>query len=308
MDYGVGRFGVGIAGEGEAILPPREIGPVVHRPSLRLISALAVLALFGCGLDPVAPGEPPPVKLPPLEFVGGLAGISRVADSTGNARYLGEIVNHSDQVACNIGVAVNSYDVSGALLSNPGNQQFGFANLLGETFRFSASTVQTIETCLSPGHQASFDIRNDFFLNRVERIEASTTCDGTLFDGCAPQEGQPFAYPVAVLGIEGSVTQGVTSQGLVVYTGTIRNQSSSSAAPTYHVKIMFTARNAAGLVVDVACATIDGTVCPSPAGSAVSSVGLGPGDSWTFSVPMSIVPGETCSDCFSYIINQNPSP
>jgi hypothetical protein len=269
--------------------------------------ALSVLALSGCGLEPVGPGDPPPVKPPPLEFVGGLAGISRVADSTGYARYLGEIVNNSDQVACNIGVAVNSYDASGALLSNPSNQQLGFANLRGESFRFSASTAQTLETCLSPGHRASFDIRNDFFLNRVERIEPTTTCDGTLFDGCASL-GEPFAYPVAVLGIDGSVTQGVTSQGLVVYTGTIRNQSSSSAAPTYHVKIMFTARNADGLVVDVACATIDGADCPSPAGSAASSIGLGPGDAWTFSVPMSIVPGETCSDCFSYIINQNPSP
>ncbi|HET8760558.1 MAG TPA: hypothetical protein VFN94_05800 [Nitrospiria bacterium] len=245
-------------------------------------------------------------------------GITQTEDAAGNARYLGEIVNNSNRVACNIGVSINSYDASGVLLTNPGNQQFGFANLLGETFRFSSSTTQTMENCLSPGHRASFDIRNDFPLMtgqnppvpHVAWIEASTTCDGVLFDGCAspqPPNGQPFAYPVAVLGIEGSVTEGVDGLGHVVYTGTVRNKSLTGAAPTYHVKIVFTARNAAGLVTDVACATIDGPECPVPQGSTPANTGLGPGDSWMFSVPLSIPPSETCSGCFSYIINQKPS-
>lgn len=263
-------------------------------------------------------------------------GINWITDAAGNARYVGEIVNNSNKVACNIGVSVNSYDASGNLLTNPGNSQFGFANLFGETFRFSSSTTQTMENCLSPGHRATFDIRNDFPLKfkvprtdangdpitdqngnilfeevpNVAWIEASTTCDGVLFDGCAspqPPNGQPFAYPVAVLGIEGSVTEGVDGLGHVVYTGTVRNKSLTGAAPTYHVKIVFTARNAAGLVVDVACATIDGSECPVPQGSPPSNTGLGPGDSWVFSVPLSIPPSKTCSGCFSYIINQKPS-
>jgi hypothetical protein len=129
-----------------------------------------------------------------------------------------------------------------------------------------------------------------------------------LFVGCTAQDTQPYAYPVAVLGIDGSVTQDTTSEGKVVYFGTIRNQSSSGAAPTYHVKVVFTARNAAGLVVDVACATMDGPDCPAPAGSSGSAVAFGPGDEWNFIVPMSITPVDTCTNCFSYIVNQKPSP
>jgi hypothetical protein len=104
------------------------------------------------------------------------------------------------------------------------------------------------------------------------------------------------------------VTQETDGEGKVVYTGTIRNQSVAGAAPTYHVKIVITARNDAGLVVDVACATMDGPDCPVPAGSSGSPVEFGPGDEWAFSVSLSIVPGDTCANCFSYIINQDPSP
>ncbi|MEW6684305.1 MAG: hypothetical protein AB1451_15520 [Nitrospirota bacterium] len=224
----------------------------------------------------------------------------------GNARYLGEVENSGNEVACNIRVTVNSYDSSDNLLTNPANPNSGFADLLGETFRFSAFTSATMENCLSPGKRASFDIRNDFPLDRVARIEASTTCDGALYEGCL-DNGQPFAPPVATLVVEGAVTEGVTGDGRVVYSGTIRNQSPPSFAPTYHVKIVFAARNAAGLVVDVACSTIDGAECPVPQGSPSANTGLGPGDTWSFSVPLSIGPSDTCSGCFFYIINQNPT-
>jgi hypothetical protein len=308
MDFGVGRFRAGIAGEGEAILPSRQTGPVIHRPESRLIPALAILALSGCGIESAPPATPPPKDPPPLEFVGGVAGINRITDAAGNARYVGELVNNSDEVACNIGVSVNSYDASDELLTNPGNQQFGFANLLGESFRFSLSSTQTVENCLSPGHQASFDIRNDFTPTRVARIEASTTCDGRLFVGCTAQDTQPFAYPVAILELDGSVTQTTTLDGKVAYIGTIRNSSTTGAAPTYHVKIVFTVRNDENVVVDVACATMDGPECPVPAGSSGTAVAFAPGDGWDFTVFTSITPDQTCPNCFSYIINQKPSP
>ncbi len=242
--------------------------------------------------------------------MGGEAGITRTTDEAGNARYLGEIVNNSDEIACSIGVTVNSFDSFDNLLSNPGNQQSGFANLLGESFRFSAFSPGTLENCVSPGKRASFDIRNDFPPSRVARIELATSCDGTLFGGCIAQ-GQPFAAPVATLALEGAVSEGVTNEGRVVYTGRIRNQSPAGFAPTYHIKIVFTARNAAGLVVDVACATIDGPDCPVPQGSTPANTGLGPDGTWSFTVPMAIVPGTACQDpdlnCFSYLINQKPS-
>jgi hypothetical protein len=201
---------------------------------------------------------------------------------------------------------VNSYDAADTLLTDPANQSSGFADLLGETFRFSAFTPGTMENCLSPGKRAPFDVPNDFPLSRVARIEPSTTCEGALYEGCL-SNGQPFAPPVATLAVVGTVTEGVTGDGRVAYSGTIRNQSPSSFAPTYHVKIVFAARNADGLVVDVACSTIDGAECPVPEDSPLSNTGLGPGDTWSFSVPLSIGPSDTCSGCFSYIINQKPT-
>jgi hypothetical protein len=61
------------------------------------------------------------------------------------------------------------------------------------------------------------------------------------------------------------------------------------------------------MVVDVACATIDGPDCPLPQGSTPSNTALNPGDSWSFTVPLSIVPADTCPGCFSYVINQRAS-
>jgi hypothetical protein len=159
---------------------------------------------------------------------------------------------------------------------------------------------------LSPGKRASVDVSNDFPLSRVAKIEPSTTCDGTLYEGCL-SKGQPYAAPVATLAVDGPVSETVTADGHVVYSGTIRNQSPPDFAPTYHVKIVFTARNAAGLVVDVACATIDGVECPVPQGSPSTNTGLGPDGTWLFSVPLSIGPSDTCPGCFSYIINKNPA-
>ncbi len=214
--------------------------------------------------------------------------------------------NLGAEIACNIRVTVNSYDALENLLTNPANQNTGFADLLGESFRFSAFTSATMESCLSPGKRASFDIRNDFPLGSVARIDSSTTCDGTLYEGCL-SKGQPYVPPVAQLAVEGTVSEGVTNDGRVVYSGTIRNQSPPGFATTYHVKIVFTAKNAAGMVVDVACATIDGPDCPLPQGSTPSNTALNPGDSWSFTVPLAIVPTDTCPGCFSHVVNQKPS-
>lgn len=213
--------------------------------------------------------------------------------------------NLGDEIACNIRVTVNSYDGLDNLLTNPANQNAGFADLLGETFRFSAFTSATMENCLRPGQRASFDVRNDFPLSRVARIDSSTTCDGTLYEGCL-DKGQPYVPPVATLALDGAVIEDVINDR-VVYRGTIQNQSPTDFAATYHVKIVFTAKNQAGLVVDVACATLDGPDCPVPQGSALSNTGLNPGERWEFTVPLSIAPADTCSGCYSYIINQKPS-
>lgn len=265
------------------------------------------MLIAGCGIDSLEPAPPEPPPPPPLEFVGGEAGITRTTDSAGNVRYLGELENTRDEVACNIGVTVNSYDAFDNLLSNPGNQQSGFANLLGESFRFSAFTPDGFDNCLSPGKRASFDIRNDFPPSRVARIELETSCDEPLFDGCLSQ-GQPFAPPTATLAVFGQITEEVTTGGRVMYRGVIRNQSPAGFATTYHIKIVFTVRNAAGLVVDVACATIDGPDCPLPPNSTPSNSGLGPGDTWNFTVSTSILPSDTCPGCFSYLINQKGRP
>jgi hypothetical protein len=298
---------------------------------LGLILALSVLAAaYGCGIESVGPGEPQPIPPPPISIVGGAGenptlpdypGIIRTVDATGNARYLGEVQNQGDEIACNIRITVNSServnppvnaDTPDApenfqLLTNPANQQFGFADLLGESMQYSSFATATIETCLSPGHRATFDIRNDFPLTRVAKIVASTTCDGTLYQGCLSNE-PGFVPPTAAVVLSGRVNEDVTGDGHVLYTGIIRNQSPSGSLPAYHIKIFFTTKNADGRVVDVACATIDGAVCPAPNGSTGSPSGLGPGDTWTFSVPMSIGPDTTCPGCFSYLINYNPSP
>jgi hypothetical protein len=120
-------------------------------------------------------------------------------------------------------------------------------------------------------------------------------------------KGEPYVPPVATLVVDGTVSEETDNGGHVVYKGAVLNQSPSDAAASYHVKIVFTAKNAAGLVADVACATIDGQTCPVPQGSPSGNTGLGPGGSFLFTVPLSIVPTDTCPGCFSYIINQKPS-
>lgn len=295
--------------------------------------ALAVLAAaYGCGIESVGPGEPQPIPPPPISIVGGAGenptlpdypGITRTVDATGNARYLGEVQNQGDEIACNIRITVNSServnppvnaDTPDApenfrLLTNPANQQFGFADLLGESMRYSAFAPATIETCLSPGHRATFDIRNDFSLARVAKIEASTTCDGTLYQGCVSDE-PGFVPPPAAVVLSGTVTQGVTGDGHVLYTGLIRNQSPPGSLPADRVKIVLTSKNADGRVVDVVCARHDGQPCPATSSGGSTTGFFGPGDSWPFSVPMAILPSETCPgpDCFSYLINHRPSP
>lgn len=257
-----------------------------------------------CGnIEPVgsSPREPDPP--PPIAVVGGVNGINRVADADGNARYLGEVSNTGAVVACNIKIAINSYDVSGRLLSNPGNAQLSFGDVLGESFRFSAFTSQGYENCISPGKTAPFDIRNDFALSQVHSLTVDLPCGNPgLYEGCIADD-QPFVPPAAELALEGMVTEGVTADGRVVYTGVIHNQSPIDALPAYHVKIVITAHSADGRVVDVACATMDHAICPPPQGEPLANMGLGPGDAWTFSVPVSILPSQTCSGCSSYIIN-----
>lgn len=232
--------------------------------------------------------------------------MNRVADADGNARYLGEIENRGTQVACNINLSINSYDAFGALLNNPGDRRFGFGDVLGESFRFSSFTPQTFENCISPGRRASFDIRTDVRLDRVASIAVDIPCGHeSLYAGCLGQD-QPFFPPTPDLVLAAPMVEGVSSDGRLVYSGLVQNQSPVGTATAYHVKIVITAYNAQGIVADVACAAMDGPTCPLPAGMA-SSTGLAPGALWPFAVTMSIPPSAACQGCVSAVINRRIS-
>jgi len=267
-----------------------------------LLACAIVVGLSACGIDTSAKAPEQPVPPPPIALAGA---VNKVADADGNARYLGEIKNNGDVVACSLNLSINSYDAAGNALNDPSNSQFGFANLFGETFRFSGFAPQTQDTCLSPGRAGSFDIPTNVRVGDVASFVVDIPCGKEQFySGCLAHD-QPFVPPPASLVLDGAVTEGLTDDGRVVYTGVIRNQSEAESAVAYHVKIVMTAKNADGLVVDVACATIDGSVCPVPADANVANTsGLRPQDTWNFTVPLSISPSETCPGCFSFVINQ----
>jgi hypothetical protein len=274
--------------------------------------ALVALAVTACGLDSVSklPSQP---ELEPIGIVGDLGGVNQVTDAQGNARYLGEIVNRGDTVACAINLAIDGFDANGTLISNPGNPQFWFGDVLGETFRFSAfdPTNETRDNCISPGKRASFDIRTDVLAARVVSFAVRPSCQGALYPGCivGDQPGdQPFVPPPAELAIDGAISEGTAVDGRVVYTGVIRNTSplGSGRAPAYHVKIVMTAMDAQGLVVEMASATMDVPACAVPTGTQAAC--LASGETWSFSVPTTIFPSATCPGCFSFQINQKMKP
>jgi hypothetical protein len=267
-----------------------------------ILACIVAAGLSACGIDTSAKPLEQPAPEPPIALAGA---VNKVADANGNARYLGEIKNNGDAVACSLNLSINSYDTAGNALNDPSNSQFGFANLFGETFRFSGFAPQTQDTCLSPGRSGSFDIPTNVRVGDIASFVVDIPCGKEQFySGCLARD-QPFVPPPATLVLDGPVTEGLTDDGRVVYTGVIRNQSEAESAVAYHVKIVMTAKNAEGLVVDVACATIDGSVCPVPADSNVTNTsGLHPQDTWNFTVPLSITPAETCPGCFSFVINQ----
>jgi hypothetical protein len=280
---------------------------------VRVALAALALSMTACGLDSVTklPSQP---ELEPIGIVGDLGGVNQVTDGQGNARYLGEIVNRGDTVACAINLAIDGFDADGTLISNPGNPQFWFGDVLGETFRFSAfdPTMETRDNCISPGKRASFDIRTDVLADRVVSFAVRPSCQKELYAGCivGDQPGdQPFVPPPAELAIDGAISEGTAAaDGRVVYTGVIRNTSppGSGRAPAYHVKIVMTARSAQGFVADVASATMDSPACSDPTGTQVAC--LASGEAWSFSVPTTIFPSATCPGCFSFQINQKMKP
>ncbi|MBI3606637.1 MAG: hypothetical protein HY207_01560 [Nitrospirae bacterium] len=272
------------------------------KSAIGILACIVAAGLSACGIETSAKAPEKPVPPPPIALAGA---VNKVADANGNARYLGEIKNNGTVVACSINLSINSYDAAGNLLNDPSNSQFSFGDLLGETFRFSAFAPQAQDNCLSPGRTGSFDIPTKVRLGDVVSFVVDVPCGKQQFySGCLASD-QPFVPPPATLVLDGAVTEGVTGDGRVVYTGAIRNQSEAESAVAYHVKIVMTVKNADGLVVDVACATIDGSVCPVPADANLANTsGLRPQDTWNFTVPLSITPAETCSGCFSFVINQ----
>ncbi len=269
---------------------------------IAILACVAAAGLSACGIETSAKAPAKPAPTPPIALAGT---VNKVPDADGNARYLGEIKNSGTVVACSINLSINSYDAAGNLLNDPSNNQFAFGDLLGETFRFSGFAPQTQDNCLSPGQNASFDIPTKVRLTNIASFLVDIPCEHQeLYEGCIARD-QPFVPPPATLALDGPVTEGVTDDGRVVYTGVIRNQSASESAVAYHVKIVMTAKNAEGLVVDVACATTDGAVCPTPADANLANTsGLRPQDTWNFTVPLSITPANVCPGCFSFVINQ----
>lgn len=269
-----------------------------------ILACLVAAGLSACGIETSAKAPEKIAPPPPIALAGA---VNKVVDANGNARYLGEIKNNGTVVACSINLSINSYDAAGKQLDDPSDTQFGFASLFGETYRFSAFAPQAQDNCLSPGHTGSFDIPTKVRLGDVASFVVDIPCGNQqLYSGCLASD-QPFVPPPATLVLDSAVTEGVSGDGRVVYTGVIRNQSEAESAIAYHVKIVMTAKNADGLVVDVVCATVDGSVCPVPADANVTNTsGLRPQDTWNFTVPLSIPPSETCPGCFSFVINQKP--
>jgi hypothetical protein len=274
-----------------------------------VIVGLVSFAAFGLG---ACGGVEPAGKLPPLPepepAIAPAGAVTTVADAGGNARYLGEVKNSGDVVACYINLSINSFDAGGNLLSNPGNKEFNFGDLLGETFRFSAFATKTQDNCISPGDTGSFDIRTDVPIAKVASHAVDIPCGHKdLYPGCLAAKDQPFVPPSAPLVLDGAISESVGTDGHMVYSGTIRNMSVAFVV-AYHVKIVITARDAQGLVADVACATMDGPTCPLAADAVTSGESLSSQETWSFTVPLSIPPSATCPGCFSFHINQKMAP
>ena len=284
---------------------PREATIQRHaRPALSAAVVVLlglVLGLVACGVEPVGKLPPLPEPEPAIQLAGA---VTMVADADRNARYLGEVKNSGDVVACSINLSINSFDADGRLLNDPSNTQLSFSDLLGETFRFSAFATKTQDNCISPGERGSFDIRTDVPIAKVASHVVDIPCGHEdLYAGCLAAKDQPFAPPGAPLVLDGAILESVAADGRVVYSGTIRNVSVAPVV-AYHVKIVMTARNAQGLVADVACATMDGPTCPLAADAVISGESLSSQETWSFTVPLSIPPSATCPGCFSFHINQ----
>jgi len=270
------------------------------RPAIVVLLGLA-LGLVACGVEPVGTLPPLPEPEPAIQLARA---VTMVADAGGNARYLGEVKNSGDVVACYINLSINSFDADGRLLNDPSNTQLSFSDLLGETFRFSAFVTKTQDNCISPGDTGSFDIRTDVPIAKVASHVVDIPCGHeALYAGCLAPKDQPFAPPGAPLVLDDAISESVGPDGRVVYSGTIRNVSVAPVV-AYHVKIVITARNAQGLVADVAGASMDDQPCLLAADAQFSCVSLTPLQTWSFTVPLSIPPSATCPECFSFHINQ----
>lgn len=258
---------------------------------------------FSCSSDTISGGTDGAGSDLAIAVVGGDAGVTITADASGNARFLGEIKNSGTKTGCFINLSVDALDANGDPLAGQ-SSAFGF--LFGETFQYTQFYQfgpATYNHCLSAGATGSFDLRTTIPESDVTRVTVHPSCQGDEAVACLPPGNGLFLRPIPILTLlNGVITETTDGSGHREYTGTIMNNRPLNEVTSVakNLRIVFTAKNASGQVVDVACMNQDGTPC-TPLSS--SSTVLGPQETWNFEVALSIDPSQTCAGCFYYYLN-----
>jgi hypothetical protein len=256
------------------------------------------LGLVACGVEPVGTLPPPPEPEPAIQLAGA---VTMVADAGGNARYLGEVKNGGDAVACSINLSINSFDADGRLLNDPSNPNSASATCWARPSVSRPFVTKTQDTRISPGNTGSFDIRTDVPIARLHRTwwtsPAATRSSTRLPRG----ERSPLRRPARRW-----CSTARSRSGRRRPRGLQRDdpQRECGAGGRLPRQDRDDRQERAGLVADVAGASMDDQPCPLDADAQFSCVSLTPLQTWSFTVPLSIPPSATCPGCFSFHINQ----
>ena len=264
---------------------------------------LACVLCTGCGTNSVTDGTGNGQSGLAIAVVGGDEGVTIAEDADGNARFLGEIKNSGTATGCFINVVIDALDADGNPLASGSSSAFDF--LFGESFQFAqffGFGAVTYHHCLSAGATGSFDLQTTIPIANVASVVAHPSCQGDEAAACLPQDGGAYFRPLPLLSLNGAITETTDASGHRMYTGTIINNRplNEVSSKATDIRIVFTAKNASGRVVDVACLDRDGKTCFP---MSFSSTAMGPQETWDFAVSLSIEPSQTCSACFSYQLN-----